>query len=140
MDKDMDSIAARWAIVARRALLGAAVLVMASQTALANPITLICDINQVGALGPATIDMDEAHSSVSINMPANQHVPGAAQTIGPTPAKFTSRTITFSWTRPSEWTMYFTINRLTGSVTQHVTFAKGQYNTAWDCHVGKAKF
>ena len=80
MDKVTVAIAgkARWAIVAQRALLGAAILVMASQTALAAPTTLVCRRN--GSLGPDVFTLNEAKRTVTIAFAANRNDDGSSLT------------------------------------------------------------
>src|SRR5665647_391727 len=99
MDKDMDAIAgkARWAIVARRALLGAAILVMASQTTLAAPTTLVC--RGSGSLGLDVFTLNEVQRTVTIAFAAVRNNDGSVsppRSTGPLSATFTDDSITIS--------------------------------------------
>jgi len=47
-----------------------AALLTASQPALAAPTTLICNTGLPLDMGPATVDLDEAQSAVTLHLPA----------------------------------------------------------------------
>jgi hypothetical protein len=136
--------------IALRALLGMAVLVAACQTALADPTSLICDTTEPQYAGPATVDLNEAKSTVTIHFPGSKPAPPLpgppAYTVGPSPATFSPTTITF--TQPSSGggttvsTTYVT-NRLTATVEETgVTNDpyRPTFNNTWSCHVGTAQF
>jgi hypothetical protein len=127
--------------VARRALLGMAILATASQTALADPTTLICHMDGTGIIEnePTTIELNAAQSSVVVHFAANHYNVGpgeehAAWSLGPLPATFGADTISFSDPRPRSILSNFTINRLTGA------FVETNANWRWTCQPGKKQF
>ena len=117
MDKDMNLVAekARCTITARRAILGAAILVMASQTALADTTTLICDTGLPLDMGPTTIELNAAQSKVTLHLPALKNSSIPARTSGPLLARFGRDEINFSRTDGGVRHTYV-LNRLTGVV------------------------
>ncbi len=159
MHKDKDAVAAkaRRAIVARRALMGAAILIAAGQTALAAPTTLVCHNDSRPSDPDMTVDLNEAKGAAAINYPA-YYMPNGnlspvfvpASSAGPFAAKFDARTITFDQKTAVGTTRYThtRIDRLTGVLFQYNSDgapwdqAKPQYRVMYHftCHVGKAKF
>ncbi len=156
MHKDRGVVAekARWAGVARRTLLAAAILVAADRATLAAPATLVCHNNSRASDPDITVDLNDAKGTVTINNPA-YYVPGnvfvPASSAGPFAAKFDARTITFDQKKDLGGTMRYTHNRmdrLTGVFFQYNSDgapwdqAKPQYRVMYHftCHVGKAKF
>lgn len=149
----MDAIAgnARWAIVARRALLGAAILVMASQTTLAAPTTLVC--RGSGSLGLDVFTLNEVQRTVTIAFAAVRNNDGSVsppRLTGPLSATFTDDSITIShdhryYGYSSSTNMgiidTYVINRVAATVeltqvyNNHVV-GHGE----WTCHVGKKQF
>jgi hypothetical protein len=152
MDKDMDTIAdkARWTIIARRALLGAAILIAASQTALAAPTTLVCRRN--GSLGADVFTLNEAQRTVTIAFAASQNNDGSvspARSPGPLSATFTDNSITIS--HDHRYYGYsstdtgiidtYVINRVAATVELTNVYNNGVVGHAeWTCHVGKKQF
>ena len=152
MDKVTVAIAgkARWAIVAQRALLGAAILVMASQTALAAPTTLVCRRN--GSLGPDVFTLNEAKRTVTIAFAANRNDDGSllpAILTGPLSATFTDDSITIS--HDHRYYGYsstntgiidtYVINRLTATVALTNVYNNIVVGHAeWTCQLGKKQF
>ena len=159
MAKDMGAVAekARGAIVARRALLGAAILIAASQIALAAPTTLVCHNDSRPGDPDITVDLNDAKGTATINNPA-YYMPNGnlspvfvpASSAGPFAAKFDARTITFDQKIVDGPATYHhhTIDRLTGVLFQYSSVdapwdrAKPQNRVMYHftCHVGKAKF
>ena len=148
----MDAIAdkARWAIVARRALLGAAILIAASQTALAAPTTLVCRRN--GSLGPDVFTLIEAQRTVTIAFAAAQNNDGSvspARSPGPLSATFTDDSITIS--HDHRYYGYsstdtgiidtYVINRVAATVElTQVANNNVVGHAEWTCRVGKKQF
>jgi len=128
----------------RRALLGMAILVAASQPALADTKTLICPMDSNLSRiedEPATIELNEAASTVIVHFGAWHLKPnvGIGQTpafsIGPLQAVFGTEVISFSYNDPppqSQIVYNLTLNRLTGALRGWT------YNMT--CHVGNAQF
>ena len=132
---------ARWAIVAQRALLGAAILVMASQTAIADTTTLICDTGLPLDMGPTTIELNAAQSTITLHLPALKNSSIPARTRGPLRATFSRDEIDFSRTEGGVRHTYV-INRLTAVVQDTAVNLGGGpgFSESWTCHVGKKQF
>jgi hypothetical protein len=126
-------------------VLGMAILAMASEAAMAQTTTLICNLDP--SLGfaedePTTIELNEAQNSVVVHF-SQQHNPrtgerlGGSHSIGPLPASFGTDVISF--TDPTQ--VYFhnyTINRLTGKFVGSVVNDAG--SMIWTCQAGKKQF
>ena len=152
MDKDMGAIAekARWTIVAQRTLLGAAILVMASQTAVAAPTTLVC--RGSGSLGLDVFTLNEVQRTVTIAFAVAQNNDGSvspARLTGPLSATFTDDSITIShdhryygYSSTSTGIIdTYVINRLAATVELTNVYNNGVVGHAeWTCHVGKKQF
>ena len=138
---DANTEKARWAIAARRALLGAAILIMASQTAFADTTTLICDTGLPLDMGPTTIDLNAAQSTVTLHFPALKNSSIPARTSGPLRATFSRDEIDFSRTEGNVRHSYI-INRLTAIVQDTAVNLGGGpgFSESWTCHVGKKQF
>lgn len=152
MHKDRDAVAedVRWAGVARRALLGAAILIAASETVLAAPTTLVCHRN--GSLGPNVFTLNEAQRTVTIAFAAEQNDNGSVtppRLVGPLSAKFTDDSITIS----HDHRYFYGISSNTGIIDTYVinrvaatveltNFANNQVvgHSVMTCHVGKKQF
>jgi len=148
----MDAIAgkARWAIVARRALLGAAILVMASQTTLAAPTTLVC--RGSGSLGLDVFTLNEVQRTVTIAFAAVRNNDGSVsppRSTGPLSATFTDDSITIS--HDHRYYGYsstntgiidtYVINRVAATVElTQVANNNVVGHAEWTCHVGKKQF
>lgn len=150
MDKATNTGKARWVIVAGRTLLGAVILMAASQAALAAPVTLICTplFNQV-----TTIDLNEAAHTVTLNNLASYVSVTTPPTVipasstGPIAAKFDSKMITFAqhFAKFDEYENW-TLDRRTGVLLEYRGI-NAPYDRATKrnvfkrtCHVEKAKF
>ena len=152
MNKDRGVVAekARWAFVAGRAVLGAAILITAGQTVLAAPTTLVCHRN--GSLGPNVFTLNEAQRTVTIAFAAEQNDNGSVtppRSVGPLSATFTDDSITISrdhryFYRSSSNTGIidtYVINRLTATVELTNVYNNGVVGHAvWTCQVGKKQF
>lgn len=100
----------------------------------ADPVTLICKINDFTRVedGPTTIYLDEARGTVTVHAGPWHLSPSygvgniPADSYGPVPATFTAETISFSVGAISG-----TINRLTGDAN---------INGRYTCEPSKAKF
>lgn len=148
----MDAIAdkAGWAIVARRALLGTAILIAASQIALAAPTTLVCRRNV--SLGPDVFTLNEAQRTVTIAFAAARNDDGSvspARSPGPLSATFTDDSITIS--HDHRYYGYsstdtgiidtYVINRVAATVELTNVYNNGVVGHAeWTCQVGKKQF
>jgi hypothetical protein len=145
MDKDMDAIAgkARWAIVARRALLGAIILVMASQTAFAAPTTLVCRRSNNGSLGLDVFTLNEVQRTATIAFAAIRNDDGSVgppRSSGPLSATFTPDTITISEDHV-DFVSTYVINRVAATVgLTQVANNQVVGHAEWTCHVGKKQF
>lgn len=149
-DKGIAAEKARWAIVAPRALLGAAILVMAGQTALAAPTTLVC--RRSGSLGPDVFTLNETQRRVTIAFAAEQNDNGSVtppRLVGPLSATFTDDSITIShdhryfYGSSSNTGIIdtYVINRLTATVELTNVYNNGVVGHAeWTCRVGKKQF
>src|SRR6185437_10073088 len=126
MNNDMDTVAikARWAIVAQRALLGAAFLMMAGQTASADTTMLSCDTGLPLDMGPTTVDLNPAQRTVTLHHPALKADGHPARTVGPLSATFGSNEIDFAWVELNLRHTYV-INRSTAVVQVTVVNLNG---------------
>ncbi len=154
MHKDKGVVAekARWAIIARRALLGAAILITASQSALAAPTTLVCHRN--GSLGPDVFTLNEAHRTVTIAFAAEQQngngIISRPRSAGPLSATFTDNSITISHDHkyfgypldPGGLLDTYVINRVAATVELTQVMSNGVVggHAVWTCHLGKKQF
>lgn len=129
-----------WANAVRAALIGTAVLSMASTPTLADTTTLICNRDAPNdpwkEIEPTTVQLNEAQSYVTVHWGAktSSFDSAPAFSIGPLRATFTSDTISFNI---NAYPDVVTINRLTGRML--LTFSSGGY-WSWACESGKAKF
>ncbi len=124
--------------IAHRMFFGLAILVMASQAAMADPATLICNLDTANAWKedePSTIGLNEAQNSVIAHWGARTlSVNGSrapAQTSGPLPATFATDSISFI---DSSLGHHYTLNRLTGILLER------ELNWKWACQAGKKRF
>jgi hypothetical protein len=133
-----------------RTLLGVAILMAASQAALAAPVTLICTpvFNVV-----ITIDLNEAAHTVTINNLASYDSATTPPTVipasssGPIAAKFDSKMITFAQHFAKFGTYEnWTLDRRTGELLEY-RGVNAPYDRATSrnvfkrtCHVEKTKF
>jgi hypothetical protein len=152
MAKDMDAVAekARGAVVARRTLLGAAILIAAGQTALAAPTTLVCHRN--GSLGPNVFTLNETRRTVAIAFAAEQNDDGSVtppRSAGPLSATFTDNSITISHDHRYFYGISsntgiidtYVINRVAATVELTNSFNNQVVGHAvWTCQVGKKQF
>jgi len=115
--------------VARRTLLGMAILVTANQAALADTTTLLCLNPSFPTDPPFTVDLDQTQRTVTWSFSGKQYVPAYSNKF---PATFDAKEIKFVMGETS-----MTINRLTGIAT-----GVGQEGTilTFPCHVGKTQF
>jgi hypothetical protein len=125
--------------IAHRMLLGMAILVMASQAAMAKTTTLICNADAANlwkADEPTTIELNEAQSSVAVHFSAVTSIVDPirmpAHASGPRPATFAADTISFS-----DQGFNYTLNRLTGSLSR---LFRGDVAMRWTCQPGKKQF
>jgi hypothetical protein len=113
-----------------------------STSAFGDQVILICETGQANDLGPATIFLNEAQSSVIVKTPIMRNgslPPIEGSTLGPLTAKFSPEAITFSFHENQRDTV-FTINRLTGTMAREVSQFGQKFYFQWACHVGKAQF
>jgi hypothetical protein len=125
-----------------RMLLGLAILALASQAAMAQTTTLICDRNIAMDMGPTTIEMNAGQSTVTLHFPAMNGGEIPVRTAGPLPAKFSNDEIDFVWMEGSELRHTYVINRVTAVVQGTAVNLNGGpgFAESWTCRVGQKQF
>jgi len=126
---------------ANRALIITALLIL-SQSALADPTSLICTEKGTAGFytydGALVVDLDDTQHTVVLHYPGITFIQPVghreASTIGPIPATYSADSITFSIPPTS-----ITISRLTGEAV--ILTADGRSMAeSWNCHVGAKQF
>jgi hypothetical protein len=121
--------------------LGLAVVAMASQAAMAQTTTLICNADAANVWKddePSTIELNETQNIVATHISSETSaIPGygarlPAHASGPLPATFASDSISFS-----DQGFNYTLNRLTGSL---VRLFNADVALRWTCQAGKKQF
>ncbi len=126
---------------ARNFLFATGILLTVSTSALADTTTLICNTGLPLDMGPTTVDLNEAQSTVTVHLPATTAgIP--ARTVGPRPATFGPEMITFTDTSNNTDDTY-AINRISATVAYTQADLRDHHRVGyanWTCHVGQKQF